>query len=129
MAELEAVAGAGQLVERRGEQVVVAVEILRQLPEHRAQPPSAAQGIERLPEARDRVGDLAQPLHVGQVAARLDREEEVAGDLLDPSFDGRALRQPVEGRVDLDGVEDLGVALEPAPLRQAILVGLPRQSP
>jgi hypothetical protein len=29
MAELEAMAGAGQLVERRGEQVVVAMEILR----------------------------------------------------------------------------------------------------
>jgi hypothetical protein len=120
VAELKAVAGAGQPRQRVGKQVVVAVKVLRQLPEDRAQPSAAAQRLERLPEAGDRVGNPAQPLHVGQVAARLDREEEVAGDLFDPGTDRRFLRQAVEGRVDLDRVEDLGVAFQPAPLRQAV---------
>jgi hypothetical protein len=83
---------------------------------------SKTQGLERLPEAGDRVGDLTQSLHVGQVATCLDREEEVARDLLDPPFDRGELRQPVEGGVDLDRVEDLGVALQPAPLRQPVRV-------
>src|SRR4051794_17199983 len=60
VSELEAVVGAGQLVERRREQVVVAPEALRQLPENRPKPSPPAQWLKRLPKARDRVGDLAQ---------------------------------------------------------------------
>ena len=52
---------------------------------------------------------VAQPLHVREVAARLDREDEVVGRLGDPARDRVAARQPVEGRVHLDRVEPPGV--------------------
>lgn len=88
----------------------------------------AAKWLQRLPESRHAVGDLAQALHVGQVAARLDREEEVARNLLDPTLDRLAFRQAIEGGVDLDRVEDLGVALEPAPCDRLSGYRPPRQS-
>jgi len=65
-------------------------------------------------------GQILQAADVGHVAARLYREDETGRRRLDPVLDRRALLQPVEGRVDLDRVEDLGVALQPAPLRQAL---------
>jgi hypothetical protein len=51
---------------------------------------------------------------VSQVPTPLHREEETGRRPLDPSLHYLALDQPVEGVVDLDGVEEFGVALEPA---------------
>src|SRR2546423_3574408 len=96
--------------------LVVAVEVLRQLPQHRAQAAGIEQRLERLVEAGDPFLDSDQPLYVRQVAAGLDREHEVLRRLPDPSRDGLATLQPVEGRVDLDCVELPRVQLEPAAL-------------
>src|SRR3954469_21082235 len=113
MTELDAVTGGRQQLQRRGEDGVVAVEIFRQLPEHRPQLAALAQRLQRLPESLQTLIDPPQPFHVGEVTAALYREGEAGRSPLGPALDHLALDQPVEGVVDLDGVEDLGVALEP----------------
>jgi len=40
--------------------------------------------------------------------------DEVVGYGSSPAFERRSLRLPVEGIVEFDGVESLGVVLEPA---------------
>src|SRR5205823_13388126 len=77
------------------------------------------QWLDPLVEGGDALGEVAQPLHVREVAARLDREREAVRGLLDPARHGGALREAVERRVDLDGVEERRVVLEPAARRQA----------
>src|SRR5262249_15901814 len=69
-------------------------------------------------EALEPRAELPQPLDVRQVARRLHGEEEAGRALLDPVGDRRAARQPVEGRVHLDGVEALRVEAGPLPLGQ-----------
>src|SRR3954469_1663153 len=122
VAELEAVATGRQQVEGGGERVVVALEPLRQLPQHRPELRRADERLDALVEAPDPLLDVAQLLHVDQVAARLEREHESGRRLLHPPRDRVARGQAVEGRVDLDGVEDLGVAGEPARLAHALRV-------
>src|SRR5205823_1315802 len=56
---------------------------------------------------------VAQTHDVRQVAADLDGEEEVRRRLLDPACDRARTRQPVEGVVQLDGVEVLRVEAQP----------------
>src|SRR3954464_3263016 len=122
VAELEAVATGRQQVEGRGERVVVALEPLRQLPEDRPELRRADERLDALVEAPDALLDVAQLLHVDEVAARLEREHEAGRRLLHPPRDGVARGEAVEGRVDLDGVEDLGVAREPARLAHALRI-------
>src|SRR5262249_59764198 len=62
--------------------------------------------------------EVAEPLDVREITRPLDREDEAVGCLLDPACHGVSARQPVEGRVHLDGVEAPGVELEPARGRQ-----------
>src|SRR3954447_18655573 len=125
VAELDAVAGRRHQLQRSGEDGVVAGEVLGQLPEDRAELAALAQRLQRVPEASEALLDPPQPFHVGEVAAPLDSEEEARRRALDPAFDDLALDQPVEGVVDLDGVEDLGVALEPARRRHPLVDAAP----
>src|SRR5581483_11334943 len=92
------------------EALVVAWEVRRQLPEER---PALVQRLDAGTEARDRLAEVAQPLHVRDVAGQLHREEEALGRRTLPRRDALALREPVERVVDLDGVEAAHVQLEP----------------
>src|SRR2546429_4824540 len=74
--------------------------------------------MEALVEPLDALAEIGQPLDVGQVAARLEGEQEVLGCLLDPAGDRVRAGQTVEGGIDLDGVEERRVVLEPAARRQ-----------
>ena len=120
--ELEAVAARRQQRERAAEPVVVAVEVRRELPHDRAELAGLGQRLDALVVAADALGEVLKPLDVGHVAARLAGEREVLRRLLDPARDGVGRGQPVEGRVHLDGVEHLRVALEPAALREPVRV-------
>src|SRR3954464_11791503 len=122
VAELEAVHARRQAVERTGQRVVVALEPLRQLPEHRAELRGADERLDALVEAPDALVDLAQLLHVDQEAARLEGEDEVGRRLLDPPRDRVARGEAVEGRVHLDGVENLRVPRKPPWLAHALRV-------
>jgi len=117
VAELDRVPPVGQGVEPRAETFVVAVEVRRQLPQHRTETAGLDQGFDPLVEALDALTEVAQTPDVCQIATRLDGEGERIGRLAHPRRDRFPARQSVEGRVDLDGVEALGVELEPATLR------------
>ena len=127
VAQLERVAARRQVRERVGEAVVVAARSGRAAATARgrasATRPAARSTRSSAPTPRSM---SREPLHVRQVAAGLDREHEVRRRVVHPAVDRRGLREPVEGRVDLDGVEAGGVVLEPPPRRQARRVeGLP----
>ena len=55
-------------------------------------------------------------------AAPLHREREPARRHVPPALDRLRRREPVERGVQLDGVEQLRVPLEPAPLREPLRV-------
>src|SRR5205807_349361 len=57
-----------------------------------------------------------------QISARLEREHELLGRLSQPLGDGLLRREAVEGRVDLDGVEERRVVLEPATWRHTLRI-------
>ena len=120
MPKLEAVAARWQLGKGSRQPVVVAVEILRQLPQQRSELARAPQRLDVLVEPLDPRPHVGEPLHVGQIAARLDREQEALGGLGRPPLDGGQRWQPVEGVVHFDGVERLRVMLEPAPRWQPL---------
>jgi hypothetical protein len=125
MPELEAVPAGGQLTEGAGEPVVVAPKGARKLPEHRAHLWRSCERLDSLVEALQTRPEIGEALHVGQVAAHLDGEDEPRRALLDPTGDSRAVREPVEGVVDLDRVKELRVVLEPAARRQPLRVHAP----
>jgi len=79
VAELEAVLGRRQAVEGGGEEVVVAVQALGQLPKHRSQPLRIAQGLQRLPESRDAFFDFSQAPHVSEVALAFTAKRKPSG--------------------------------------------------
>ena len=70
---------------------------------------------------------VAQLHAVGAELAELRRVDEARRRLLRPVLDRGGRRQPVERRVELDGVEARRVALEPPPLRQ--ISGIHRAAP
>src|SRR6185312_10492047 len=98
------------------------MEVLRELPEQGAKLPAPRQRFEWLIEAPDPSVEHRQPLDVGDVAAHLHREAEPFGTLIDPALDGGAGGEAVEGVVDLDRVEVLGVEAEPGALRDALRI-------
>src|SRR5439155_24942318 len=72
--ELEAVATLRQTLQRRPEAIIVALEALRQLPQHRAELSRRHQRPERIEESLRAFADRLQTLDVGQVATRLEGE-------------------------------------------------------
>src|SRR5436190_9617230 len=125
VAELEAVPAGRQEGQYLGEPLVVAVEALWELPQDRAELGRADERLDRLVEAPEAVAHVAQPTDVGQVAAGFDGEQEALRGRLDPPPHRLRRGQAVEGRVDLDRVEPLGVAGQPAWLAEALGVELP----
>src|SRR5207245_940876 len=101
------------------EPLVVAVEVGRELPQHGAELGRADERLDPLVEAPDPGADVGQPLHVREIAARLDGEEEARRGRSHPVSHDLAPRQPVEGRVHLDRVEVARVEGEPIARRQA----------
>src|SRR2546423_6771470 len=85
--------------------------------------------MDALVEPLDALAEVGQPLDVGQVAARLEGEQEVLGCLLDPAGDRVRAGQAVEGGIDLDGVEERRVVLEPAARAQALRAYDPAPTP
>jgi len=117
VAELEAMpAGRHQLERGRDplEGVALVAEVGRELPDEGPQLVRLDQRHDALVVAVDALLDLAQAPHVGEVAAGLGGKREPVGRLLHPAGDRVARGEPVEGRVHLDGVEQLGVPREPA---------------
>ena len=90
-------------------------------PERGSEPTHPVEVV-RQPRAR-----VAQLHAVRAELAELHRVHEARRRLGGPALDRSRGRQPVEGVVDLDGVEQLGVALEPASLRE--LGGIHRPAP
>src|SRR6187551_2821846 len=70
--------------------------------------------LDPLVEALEAGAEVGQPLHMGQIAARLDGEHEARRSLLHPAGYGRMGWEPVERGVHFDRVEQRGVVLEPA---------------
>src|SRR5687768_4966367 len=77
VAELEAVASPRQAFESRFEALVVTMEVAWKLPEDRPELAGGDQRLDPLIETLDSRTHVGEPLHVGQIAARLDGEEEV----------------------------------------------------
>ncbi|HET6623463.1 MAG TPA: hypothetical protein VFG70_02945 [Gaiellaceae bacterium] len=123
--KLEAVTAGRQRHERVGEPVVVALEVLRELPQDRAELAGVLQRLERLEQALDVAGDQPEALDVREVPARLHREEKAVWGLRRPAGNRLPRRQAVEGRVHLDRVEHLRVALEPSVRREAAWIEHP----
>ena len=119
VAELEAVTAGRKLVQRRAQALQVASEVPGQLPQDRPQLAGVDQRLDPLVEALHALLEVGEAFDVRQVAARLYREQEVGRSLRRPVRDGVTRRQPIEGRVDLDRVEEGGVVLEPPPRRHA----------
>src|SRR5215210_2831322 len=113
MTELEAVSSGRQLGQRRAQPLVVSVEVAGQLPQHRADLRRADERTDALVEPLQSRPQIRQPLEVRQVPARLHREQEIRRALDDPPLDRRDARKPIEGRVDLDAVEQGRVVSEP----------------
>ena len=122
VAELERMASRRKRLECLGEPLVVAVEVLGQLPEHRSELLALGQRLEALVEALDTRPQIGQPLHVCQVPAGLDREDEPRRALFDPRLGGRRRGEPVEGAVHLHGVEMIGVVGKPRALRHPLRI-------
>jgi len=122
VSELEAVPPRGQDAQRTRQKLLVASEVGRELPDDRPELLGANEWLDPLVITSDPLLDLAQPPDVGQVAARLGGEQEILWGVLDPARHGIARREAIEGRVDLDRVEHLGVAREPARLPQSLRI-------
>ena len=61
---------------------------------------------------RQRFPRLLQLVHMGNIPARLDRENEPFGHSLSSVFEGLAIRQPVENIVDLHRSEMPGIVFQ-----------------
>ena len=114
VAELERVSAGRQCSQRRRQPLVVPVKVRRQLPEHRSQLPRHDERLDPLVEPPHALVHVRKPLDVCEVATRLHCENEPRRRPLGPPADSRGGREPVEGRVHLDRVEERGVVVEPA---------------
>jgi hypothetical protein len=125
VAELDRMAEVGrEFGERAGEALIVALEGRRQLPQQRAELARLRERLDPIEQKLQVAAGLAQPFDVRQVAADLDCEREVRRRPVGPALGGFASRQPVERRIELDGVEAARVELEPAPCRETRRVEL-----
>src|SRR5207248_7055067 len=73
-------------------------------------------------QALQRLLGLLQLPHVGEVAAALHGEEKAVGRLAAPGLEDGALRQAIEGEIDLYGPEILGVEWQLPLARQLVRV-------
>src|SRR5215203_257209 len=120
MPELEGMLPFREQGERRGQSLVVPLERGRQLPEHRTELPGLHERCDSRIEQLQARRQVSEPLHVRDVAAHLDGEDEVGGRLVDPALYGLHRRQAVETGVHLHRVEPARIELEPAPRRATL---------
>src|SRR6267143_3650536 len=106
--------GAPQVRRELGEEIVQPVEVLlevgRQLEQDR--PELGAKLASRLEKVAQRVVDALEPGDVGDALRCLEHERKARRRGRVPTGDGLRVRHPVEGIVDLDRREPLGVVLE-----------------
>src|SRR5690606_29537194 len=76
----------------------------RQLAQQR--PPLAAQRRDILKESRERLADVLHRAPMRDFLRNLDGKPETRRRGSGPSFEGRRLVTAIEGRVDLDAIED-----------------------
>ena len=107
--------GGRELGQALAQQPRLGPQVRRELQQHR--PELAGKPVRRGHQPAHRVGRLAQPPHVGEIAAGLHGHDEVGGHPLPPAREDLPRGQPVKGAVVLHGGEVPGVVLEPAPLR------------
>jgi hypothetical protein len=93
------------------EGVGVGAQSRGQLKQHGTQ--LGAERVSPIHEPGHRLGRVAQPLDVGEVAAHLHGHHEVVRCAGAPVSEGLPLGQPVERVVDLDGGEPVGEVLQP----------------
>src|SRR6266550_7035683 len=79
----------------------------------------------RIDDHLDRLLFDGEPLDVGDIAAALDRKEEAGWGLIAPGLKTLARRLPVEGVVELDGVEVLRIEGEVLSRRQLLRIEAP----
>jgi hypothetical protein len=103
-----------ELLQAGVQQVRVSLQRRRQLEQDR--PELWPQARRRAEQPGHRPGRVAQPAHVGEVPAGLDRHDEVAGSPLPPALECLPRRQPVEAVVVLHGQVLLSVVLQPPAL-------------
>src|SRR3954454_22418080 len=96
VAKLEAVAAGRQLGHSAGKQLVVALEVRRQLPDDGAELARLHERLDPLVVADHALADVAQAPDVRQLATGLDAEDEVLGRVLHPAGHGVPGGQPVE---------------------------------
>ena len=117
MAELHRDADpAGEGPQRTAEGPLVSAEVRWQLEEDRSQLPSELARPAHQP--MDRLLGVSKSPHVREVAAGLDRDDEVDRERPVPRGEGRGFRQPVEGVVQLHCRETGRVVGQPLPSRQ-----------
>ena len=113
MPELQGEAQVGrQQRQEVGQQLRVALQMRRQLEQHRAEPARRAQWVDG---AQEDVGGLAgvlQPQDVGDAHVAFDGEDEARPRLLHPVRQRGGRRHMAECVVDLDAIEPLRVALQ-----------------
>ena len=99
-----------QRLQKAGEALAIGFEPARQLEHDRAE--FFRERLDPREEPKNPLLRLLEALHVGQIAAALAGEDEALRRRLAPAAEGRDLDQPVEGAVDLDRVEALGIAAQ-----------------
>ena len=90
--------------------------VRRQLEQNR--PGVILQSFDSRKETSQSLLRILKALDVSQIAAGFDRIEEIGRRLLAPGGERFLLRQMVKGVVDLDGVEELEIVIEPVLHRQ-----------
>src|SRR5206468_3256279 len=106
--------GAAQLRRELGEEIVQSIHVLfevgRQLEQDR--PELGAELARRFEKVAQRIVDIPEPGDVGDALRCLEHECERRGCGGVPAGDGLRIRHAVEGVVDLDRAQPLGVVLE-----------------
>ena len=109
--------------EERAQPGHVLLHVRRQLKERGPEP--LFQGSSHFEKIGHRLVAVLEALHVRDPLRRLEDELKVGGDLARPGFEHRGLGHAIEGVVDLDRLEPLGVVTQHLLVRQFLRIEAP----